>query len=162
MTVIAYRDGVLAADSLICDGNLRVGVGSKLKQSKDGYVFGFAGSCAQVQRLFAFIDSVDDAAGANVVKFEDPQEVQFPAVPDIDGIMIAPGGEVYFIDPDAHTVIPFSADFAACGSGGSVAMGAMAAGACATDAVSAAIALCIDCGGDVVSISRKPKSVRKG
>ena len=140
MTTIAYRDGVLAADTQINSGNgNRAGHIRKIGRTADGWLWGFTGSTEHM---------------ADCAEWAEGREGKPPA---IEGcfILISPDGRhkewwgkgwIAAEDPQA-----------AWGSGEKIARGAMHAGASASEAVQAAIALDTDSGG-TVTVLRVEKS----
>lgn len=138
MTVIAYRNGIIAADQQASYGNVKRTV-SKLFRLENGEVIGFTGTSSAAMELLAWY-----RAGA---KKEDwPQAMQ-----DTDDwaqmIVAYPGGcRWYDKRPYPQEV---QDPFTAWGCGAEFAMGAMAMGADAVKAVQIAIEYCDGCGGSV-------------
>lgn len=120
MTVIAFKDGVLAADSLITADGVRVGYTTKIRKIGPVLAAG-AGTMSFVQ---AFLDWL--ATGAE----DDPPETSGNS----EGLLIYDGRILTWNDGWDHFVTPFYA----IGSGRYQALGAMAAGASAREAVEAA------------------------
>lgn len=126
MTTIAYRDGILATDRLITSGGERCGAYTK-GRNIGRLMYASAGSCGLTEAVGEWL-----RAGAR----GEP-----PRLKDGDR-----EGSVYVFLPD-HTIVwfhcdgvtPIRAPYWAAGSGGPYALGAMAAGASAKDAVIAAI-----------------------
>lgn len=118
MTIIAYRDGVMAADTCATDGFLT----NCLKlYKKQGHVIGFCGDVAQAM---VFVDWF-----FNQKKNRKPdlaQEGEWEA-------MILNKDGVTTWDKSLRP-LPISDDFYAIGSGSQLAMGAMEAGATAEEA----------------------------
>lgn len=144
MTVIACRAGVIAADRLISNSNeLIVGYRTKC-YSINGVLFG---TCGASQDVSAFKKWIED--GRSEVK------------PNVDEHFLA-----LLIEPDGRVVhyngklfgFSIDGDYFAIGSGDEVAMGAMWMGASAEQAVQAACALVLGCGGgvDVVRLPALP------
>jgi ATP-dependent HslUV protease subunit HslV len=121
MTTLAYRNGVLAADSLVSSVGTRVGEMRKVWKTKSGALVGFAGNASLSYEIDQWV--TNDLAG------------ETPGTADRGTILLVqPGGEVFVIDDDGgpvRIVAPFHAD----GSGSDIAIGAMAAGASAVQAV---------------------------
>lgn len=132
MTTIAYRDGVLAADTQVNSGNgNRAGRIRKIGRTADGHLWAYTGSTEHQAACATWAE----------MREGDP--------PAIEGcfILIDPTGRhrewwgkgwIAAEDPQA-----------AWGSGERVARGAMFVGASAQEAVRAAIAIDTDSGGDV-------------
>ncbi len=122
MTIIAYRDGVLAADSCVTDGFVTRGM--KLHR-KSGHIIGFCGDVAQA---LVFVDWF-----FNQKKNRRPD------------LASEAGWEAIVLNKDGATTwdrslrpIPIDDQFYAIGSGASLAMGAMEYGASAAEAVAIA------------------------
>lgn len=121
MTTIAYRDGVLAADSLVTLGSTKAH-GSYLKIRRiDGYLVGTAGSVADCQAFTQWLKAGDDT--------HPPPKGEYVA------LIVDPRGKVREIENGSVLPCPRGAKFFALGSGGPFALAAMYAGASAQDAV---------------------------
>ena len=124
MTTIAYRDGVMAADTALIGGGVVEGAFKKIAQSHgtDGpTTIGCAGSAGYFQ---PFVDWVRG-------KGEKPA----PDKDDgFDALVVRPDGSVEAYDR-LMVALPIEAPFHAIGSGKELARGAMAAGATAEEAV---------------------------
>jgi 20S proteasome alpha/beta subunit len=142
VTTIAYRDGVLVADSL-CTSEGTV-VGSAQKALRLGSLLcGAAGAIGVANAFFDWLkagarDSHPDMGGANGA--------------DGTGLVIMPDGLI--VTFDKYGVDRIRAPFHAIGSGARIAMGAMAVGATALEAVQAAVALDVWTGGALTEIRR--------
>ena len=121
VTTIAVRDGVLAVDSSVTDGNRYEGCAKKWRRGKD-WVAAVAGALSAVNLLDGIV--VDDAGipSLNYVAMDETSE----------GFILTQAGVFYF---SRCGVTTWEAKFYAAGSGGTLAIGAMAAGASAHDAV---------------------------
>lgn len=135
MTTIVYRDGVMAADtrlvlgSLICPGGIH-----KIAKTKKGALVGCAGSADNSHAFLAWADGK---------RTEDP-----PKDDDADGLIVEPDGSILMYD--GNGIFPVvNAPFAACGSGARVAVGAMAMGATALEAMRIAMRCDVYTGGDI-------------
>lgn len=143
MTVIAYRNGLLASDSLVGDhdGN-KYGACSKVKKVK-GWLLGAAGDF--------------DATEAFMQKF-DPENIKrklFTAfytgglhVEEFEAIAVSPSGKIYEVSA-IGVFGQIKAEYYAIGCGALIAFGAMAHGAGARGAVKAAIKHSVGCGGRI-------------
>lgn len=121
MTTIAYRDGVLAADSLVTLGSTKVH-GSYQKIRRIGeYLVGTAGSVADCQAFVVWLKECDST--------------QPPPKGEYDALVVGPQGRVREIENGSVLPSPRGAKFFALGSGGPFALAAMYAGASATEAV---------------------------
>lgn len=136
MTTIAYRNGVIAGDSMVGSGGLILGAARKVVRGPNGEL---AGACGE---------ACDAAAALTWV--ESGMVTPAPALLEGTELMIAmPDGAMLFLDRD-RPLYPISAEFFALGSGPHIAMGAMAAGASAEDAVRIACVYDKHTGGEVV------------
>lgn len=122
MTVIVYRDGIMAADTGVTDTFITRGI--KLHK-KAGHIIGFCGDVAQA---LVFVDWF----------FNQKKNRR----PDLSS---ETGWEALVLNKDGITTwdrslrpIPMDEEFYAIGSGASLAMGAMEAGATAEEAVTIA------------------------
>lgn len=122
MTTIAYRDGVLAADTAVHDRGVYCGEVTKIYQYRDGTMGGAAGCLGDVAAMREFIAS----GGMN-----EPPEFKDE---DSEGILIRPWGKVEWIG-EKRKRIELTGEFFAIGSGFKLALGAMHAGADAIRAV---------------------------
>lgn len=125
MTTIAYKDGIMAADSRAYSGGARpIGAKVKVQRLKDGTLIGcssnVAGGAETVRRWAEAGHPVDFAEG----------------LPATFTLMIAkPSGEVYYACDTLHVSGPLDAPFFSIGSGCEFAIGAMDFGACAVEAI---------------------------
>jgi hypothetical protein len=122
MTIIAYRDGVMAADTCLTDGFITAGI--KLYKKK-GHVIGF---CGDVEQALVFVDW-----------FFDQKKNRKP------DLASESGWEAMVMNKDGVSTwgrslrpIAMSDQFYAIGSGAPLAMGAMEFGASAAEAVAIA------------------------
>ncbi|WP_336802468.1 hypothetical protein [Kaistia sp. MMO-174] len=138
MTTIAYRDGVLAADSLISSGNARAGQAQKIATC--GSTMG--GTSGSIEACHRFVQWIE--AGA---------EGDCPELGDSDGILVR-GSQTFYVGSKG-VLVPFEAEFAAVGSGEKFALGAMAMGATAERAVEVARELDVHTGGQIVTLRHK-------
>jgi hypothetical protein len=137
MTTVAYRDGVLAADTLVVCGNVRTGYISKILKTRRGGLVGISGNLEGAAQFLTWVRSgrrgkppaTDDESGCR-------------------GIVVEPDGSVLFWD-GGPALFPKRGAYFALGSGRDVALGALAMGATADAAVRAAMQIDIYTGGDV-------------
>lgn len=153
MTVIAYRNGIMASDSRLTNGDQIVPGGySKIRRLEDGTLIGGCGDVVAIEALFEW------AVGDRKVK---PPKV----CRDADMIMVSPDGTITQMEGRYPYSVRDTGGYYAQGSGGDVALGAMHHGASAVDAVKAAIAHNAACGGEVQMLPLepvvKPKRTRK-
>ncbi|AXQ69584.1 peptidase HslV family [Caulobacter phage CcrSC] len=121
MTTLAYKDGVLAADTRICDGTLMLGVFTKIRRIGPVLTAG-CGNAQDVAKFNAWVSS--------------GMEGEF-SMGESECWLIAPGQPVLIYEND--TFLRIDAPFYASGTGGEIARGAMAMGADAVTAVRQAI-----------------------
>lgn len=142
MTTIAYRDGALAADTLINSGSGgRAGFTCKIARGPKGTLGGSAGRLEDAALFRTWVER--DCTGDQ------------PSFSDgFDAILVRPDGWLCYVGEKGR-IVPFKAEFAAVGSGEQYAMGAMAAGASAEEAVRAAIQFDTGSGGEIVVLRRE-------
>jgi hypothetical protein len=122
VTTIAYRNGVLCVDSQVTDRNRYEG--SVIKWANgDGWVAAGAGSLSLISRALKTISVGDDGIPT----------LEFSILEDEEEIFVATSAGLFY--SGKHGVSHWEADFYAAGSGGDIAIGAMAAGATAEEAV---------------------------
>lgn len=140
MTTIAYRDGVLAADTLsTCNGMIETEV-VKIWDHK-GYLGGAAGSHALCNRFRSwFVGGMDG-------------ESPFHGGDDGNGLVAVPDGKI--IVWGKHGSWTVNRAFYALGSGEQIAMGAMAAGASAQEAVKIAATMDTITGSKITVLKRR-------
>lgn len=138
MTAIAYRAGVLAADTAGFIGNMIVGFSRKIARGPDGRVAGATGDAAIGD---SFLDAVERG---------EEKEWQVPTgtkPEDFAAVVVMPDEVIYeVVDTGYHNI---AAPFFAIGSAYEFLMGAMAAGASAEEAVRLAIKHTRAAGGEV-------------
>jgi len=136
MTTVAYRNGVLAADSLATSNDTVTGHAAKLKRLVDGRLAAMLGRTGAAQRLLAWIEAGQQG--------DQPDG-------DASVVIIDQDGASYY-DDGVHERCS-AAPFKAWGTGGCLAIGAMAAGASAEEAVRIACEWDIYTGGEVITLS---------
>lgn len=146
MTTIAYRDGVLAADTWARSGWTRAGDVTKIVQV--GAVL--AGACGSGAICKAFLDWVRrGCVGLPDMGPSDDKE----GVRSGTGVLVLPDDGIVQFDPGVPPML-LRPPFLAMGSGGPIALGAMAVGASAEAAVGAALIWDGGSGGHVVVLQR--------
>jgi ATP-dependent protease HslVU (ClpYQ) peptidase subunit len=134
MTCVAYRDGVLAADSLSIVEDVKMVDDIKVARRK-GHLFGICGMA---------MPPLEEAIKWYFNKDKKPLgSYKFSL------LVITPEGKVYDID-QKDRVVEVDLPFYAIGSGTAYAFGAMEMGATAIQAVEAAIKWCPSVGGKVI------------
>lgn len=151
MTVIAYRDGVLAADTLITSGLDRAGQTIKIGRLRSApeseedpkyWLYGAAGTLGSATPLIKWI-----SAGADLT-----QPVEYPNSMEGSGLLINSTGDIFYVDSDSHFVTNIHAPFVAIGCGATAARVAMYLDCTSTEAVEAVIDVDAACGGQVTWI----------
>jgi hypothetical protein len=146
VTVISYRNGTIACDSLCCSDGAKFASMTKIARAPDGSLAALSGpalACYRFLKWFAANGSEDGY---------DPEAVDAEGM---SGFVVRPDGTIYCLDESCELFLietPYVAD----GSGMAYALGAMAVGASAVEAVEAAIACCTTCGGPVISMKLEP------
>lgn len=136
MTVIAYRDGILAADSRVTDTHGLI-TGTVRKIGRHGDLrWAWCGDHGNARRL------LDWVLGKRKDKQPEFKSGSVIIIPD-DGPATVYGQGTSWPVPDR--------EFHAWGSGGMIALGAMAMGAGATEACEAACRFDVDCGPPIVT-----------
>lgn len=126
MTTIAYRDGVLAADTLTTRGYTAIDGAMKVASGPHG----LGGACGNYGFVTAWLEWVSGE------RAERPVPVQTADDTDV-GLLITPEGAIMVYEGSGHYQI--RAPYYAIGSGRDQALGAMHAGASAANAIRAAI-----------------------
>ncbi|SCW95543.1 hypothetical protein [Ancylobacter rudongensis] len=131
MSTIAYRAGVMAADTRAYSGS-KVPIGNKVKiwRIEGGALIGVA--TAKPGQGEMFVQWVRDGA--------DPHNAPTSA-PDFEALLVRPNGEALFFYDSFLPSGPLIAPYFAIGSGSQYALGALAVGAGAEAAVAAAVEL---------------------
>ncbi len=135
MTIVVYRNGVLAADTLLSAGQTAWAFGKKIRQAKDGALIGACGNIAFVQEF------LDWAEQENRCEFEPPKSSSTN-----QGILITKKQTLYYVGKNP---VPIKGPYFVLGSGSDIAMGALWMGATAIEAVHAAIDHNVHCDGQV-------------
>lgn len=139
MTTIAYRDGVLAADTLCCFGNSRDGFATKAVK-RGPYLAAASGAVAAMGR---FLDWVRGGLQGEPPPMPDGDHTTF-------GIIVCPDGSCLTFGPSGWERT--KADTYAIGSGADYAQGALAMGASAEEAVRIAMQFDVKTGGEITVI----------
>lgn len=147
MTVIAYKDGVIAADTLVSGGSTVFGETTKIFKSREGHIVGCAGLTAAYPLAKRWVDKGCDMSA--IPNFAE----HLGGDASSDGcsvalIVVEPEGQVLSVDCYGNA-FPVRGPFFAEGSGAQFALGAMAVGANAIQAVQAAISRSNTCGGQI-------------
>jgi ATP-dependent protease HslVU (ClpYQ) peptidase subunit len=150
MTTIAYKDGMMACDSCWTIGNIHVTSLSKITRLPSGALLGQAGDndCREMEN---FLSKVKTPRGLPTRKELLDLRLEYA------GLLVLPSKHIFKItcreDPldykDEVGFTPISRKFAATGSGNELAIGAMAAGKTAREAVAIACEFDINTRGPV-------------
>lgn len=142
MSVVAFKGGILAADSRAYGGPGQGSPGrkNKIHRLKDGTRIGItSGILGMPERLVAWLE-----AGADAEKWgPDPG-------PDFRAFMVRPNGDVFLAHDSLYFSGPIVCETYAIGSGADAAKGAMLAGCSAEEAVRIACQIDQHCGEPVV------------
>lgn len=149
MTVIVYRDGVMAADSLLSASGSVAAFADKVRDI-NGWLIGIAGDWGVACELFDWFESECKEGlkrpPATIAVGEDKYPVNMLLVNKKDGVVLAIDGLGY---PQK-----IKGPFFSIGSGADIAIGACEVGASAVDAVKAAIKHSCSCGGKTRAVKR--------
>lgn len=142
MTTIAYRDGVLAADTAMCQGGVMVGSVVKIARRFNGDMCGSAGDAVYNAAFTRWFVLGEDGPAP-----EAKQETNY-----FDrGVIFRKAGGIDVFEPRGRFSV--IASYFAIGSGKESALGAMFAGASAFDAIRAACAHDPHTGGEITVLS---------
>lgn len=140
MTVIAVKDGIIAADTQSWNGNLKISRTSKLRRLDIG-ICGFAGWRPIIHHAIAWLE-----AGGPWGKIT-PPAITVDEPTDLTGVILRPDG-IWNLT-SKFDVYRSDAAIDVCGAHQEFLYGAMLAGASAEDAVRLAIRHCEYAGGEV-------------
>jgi hypothetical protein len=149
VTIIAYRNGVIAADTGMTSGDSRFGRISKIARSPSGDLGGAAGTAAYSQAFCQWVALGCPDELAPTPK-EDANNMDRGVVFRTDGVIV--------VHEPAGT-FTCSADYFALGSGRPEALGAMFMGGTAIDAVRAAMKHDANSFGDVEVLAHEQHAV---
>jgi ATP-dependent protease HslVU (ClpYQ) peptidase subunit len=128
MTTLVYRDGILAADTQITYGGMRIpGHATKIHKLPDGSLYGFVGSLETGELM------------RKALLCDDPESRPDLKVDTYEGLILTATGKMLFFEDRGW--IPLKLPYIAMGSGMSYAFGAMAMGATAPEAVKVSMKL---------------------
>lgn len=144
MTTIAYRDGILAADTRVCAGDMVLPEhATKVFKLDSGALVGYAGSVEQSDALhYAVINGHPT-----------------PEHKKVQGLMIQPDGSVFNYE-GTRWVRAGEAPYYAIGSGSPFALAAMHCGRDARMAIHCAMHFDKDTGGDIIQVRLHDRSNR--
>lgn len=146
MTVIVYRDGIMAADSLATAGDRMTGHCKKVFKAntpRGSEVFGVAGAATYIPLVRAYLEGTGPVPMPNDVERGVPQADRHGYA-----VIVASAAGVRVICDGCESDAP-EAPYHVIGCGSMFAQGALAVGASAEDAVKATIAGSPWCGGPI-------------
>lgn len=134
MTTIAYKDGVMACDSCWASDSLQTTSLTKIERLSSGALFGAAGD-GDIRAALALLDKIKSSSRL-------PSCADLAATRcDLKAILVFANGQPWMIDigkegPEFYgQVVPANRGIAGAGTGAELAIGAMAAGKSAAEAV---------------------------
>lgn len=131
MTTIAYRAGIIAADSYCTSDNVFVGSIRKVARNEQGWLGGASGNVVFTSKwLDWFVSDFEESSMPT-------PEKNGPNSCDGLALMVGPKGTIRVVEDKGF--YDLQADYYAIGSGTDFAFGALAHGATAEEAVAAAI-----------------------
>lgn len=146
MSVVVYKDGILAADTRAYGGRGQTSPGQKAKihRLEDGTRVGIVSAVlGEPERFLSWLKD-----GADRTKWTGDK-------PDLRALIIRPNGEVFLADDSIWFSGPIECATYAIGSGSDYALGAMAMGATAKQAVYVACDLDQNSGPPVQTLERE-------
>lgn len=149
MTIIVYKDGVMASDSQISSNDWHYGWSEKTARNLRGDLLGASGDQGFMVRMLQWF-----LAG---------EKTSPPSARDGDkhyDCMIVRSKSQQILTLSDTTFCPLENASHAIGSGRTFALGAMEHGASAVDAVKTAIKFDLYCGGEIRALPHKGKEVR--
>ena len=144
MTTVAYKDGIMAFDSRVTSDYSHIGYMTKGRKTSKFLV----STCGSVEEGEMFMDWI---AGGGITA----DRKLFGLDKDLDnfiGMCVNKSGKVFIYESKLYPFV-IDAPFHAIGSGADFAIGAMAAGKSATDAVKIAAKFDLATGGAIRTIS---------
>lgn len=149
MTIIAYRDGIMAADTAVTQDHMIVAHRKKVHKTAHGVLVGCAGRTSYSQAVLEAVEAMP----LNDVRTGEILTILAGAGDDgASALIVHPNGAVYTACQKTGRLILIEAPYYAIGAGAEVAIGAMAVGATAVQAAAAAVKHSHYCGGAVDSM----------
>lgn len=145
MTTIAWDGQSLASDSLCVNGHIASATMRKIGRGPGGELAGAAGDAGFNRQFIAWVESGRHGPSPEP-KLDKNDCTDF-------GFVVLTDGNIELHENAGVSIV--RAPFYACGSGRDVALGAMAHGATAEQAVQAAISLDIYSGGEITVLTRE-------
>lgn len=147
MTVIAYRDGVMAADTGGWRGDAVMPWFRKVARGPDGSLYGCAGSAGRVSVFLAWVD------GGEVGEMPGPAQGDAKGTSDFVVLICDKNERLAILTHEGFEIL-HKAPYAAIGSCAEVCLGAMYAGGDAETAVRAALEHGSGAAGSVMVVRR--------
>lgn len=149
MSTIAYRDGIIAADTLASTGNKTMTGVRKIGRT-DRFLFGLAGRFSGVHRIYNWVKEIEkDTSPHDFYKHMESLETLGL---DATVLLVEKDGTIWTMTDDGG-VCKVAATYESIGSGQDFALGAMYVGASASDAIEAACNFDPYSGGEVHTVS---------
>lgn len=126
MTTIAYRNGVLVADTVMTKGSALIGQVVKIRRNDKGHLAGASGSASYNGEFLKWFESGEMGEPPEPIEKDDAMD---------RGLIFRNNGQVELYEPGGMFKVKI--DYFAVGSGCDFAIGAMHAGASAEEAVRA-------------------------
>jgi len=154
VTTLAYRDGIMAADSKTSACETNYAKATKIHKLPDGSLVGFCGRSTSCERMLDIMKQASVSGGLNHDLFSDCKGAM--------GLYVhADDGKVFYLEGGKHSgYTELEGSFFAEGSGFVIALAAMKAGASAKKAVEIACDLDNNSGGPVVTLTLGNKRKR--
>ena len=147
MSTIAYKDGVIAGDTMaVCD-NERYGNIEKVGRTEN-YLFGFVGRLGYMRPTYQWVKSLDEQ-GIHPQDFHNHKD-SLKISDDGSAIIVGRDGQIWCVELDGY-VHPVGRSYESIGSGGCYAVGAMCHGASAVEAVACASRMDVNSGKYIIS-----------
>jgi hypothetical protein len=146
MTIIAFKDGVMAADTMLSAHNSQTRA-QKIMRLPDG---GVAGACGQWNRAYSALRYLADGGSLD----DRPSQRTQEGPPNIDGatlLVAKPDGSLWLLE-DEFPAFPIRDAVAAVGCGSDAALMAMTLGLSAVEAVAKVTKQDVLCGDPVQSM----------
>ena len=149
MTIICYKDGVMAADSAVWAGSLHVGTMQKLARSIDGAITGVCGLGSYCQQWLKWFELTEDASARNgFIDLDEP--IRLLEDEDFAAIWVEPDKTIWKMFGRERVPYQLSTECAALGCGEDIGYALMyAANMSAQSAVEKVIELVDRTGGPV-------------
>jgi 20S proteasome alpha/beta subunit len=141
MSIVVYRDGIIASDSAITEGGVLIGTARKIARVQAGWLVGAVGCAIDIERFLTVFSHLRSTSR------NPPQLVQLTANVQAGFTGLVVGPEDATIYEKGGCFVLDAPKGIAIGSGADIARGVMWTGQRPEMAVLAAIELCGSCGG---------------